>query len=169
MLALIDGRLSARRVIDLAQLGTFDGTRCLAELRQAGVIRPLDSDGVRPLHRQPVESPSLRRFRAAAALLPIAVLAGVTWWTATRAAASPVAGQRIERHALASLRQAFAARALHNAIEAYRLARGVWPERLEDLERAGLVAPGALATLEGRPYYFVHREQGLVVLAPERS
>ena len=38
MLHLIDGRLSVRRVIDLSRLGTFEATRALAELRQAGVI-----------------------------------------------------------------------------------------------------------------------------------
>jgi hypothetical protein len=48
------------------------------------------------------------------------------------------------------------------------LSRGRWPERLDELAEAGLVAPDALAAPEGRPYYLVSRERGTIVLAPER-
>ena len=97
-----------------------------------------------------------------------ALVAVVGWISASPGGPGPRASVAIERHTLAGLRQAFATRALHNAVEAYRLGRGEWPERLEDLERVGLVGPGTLATPEGRPYYPLHREQGLTFLAPER-
>ena len=55
-----------------------------------------------------------------------------------------------------------------NALEAYRLARGRWPERLEDLSSAGLIAPDTLATVAGRAYYSMDRDQEPIFLAPER-
>ena len=39
--ALVDGRLSAGRIIDLSRLGLFEGTRALAELHRASLIAPL--------------------------------------------------------------------------------------------------------------------------------
>lgn len=43
---LVDGRLTARRVIDLSRLGLFEGARVLSEMRRAGVIEPLAPDAV---------------------------------------------------------------------------------------------------------------------------
>ena len=39
---------------------------------------------------------------------------------------------------------------------------------LADLTRAGLLPPETLATLEGRAYYSQNRNQGPILLAPER-
>jgi len=171
--ALIDGRLSARRVIDLSRLGTFDGMRFLSELRQAGAIRPMTPEGVRHVRRHAARLSAgrgaLALRRSVAALVPLVALAAVAWWTAV-ASTSPVPASdlRIQRSTLASLREDYAARAVRHALEAYRLGRGRWPERLEELESAGLLPPGALATLSGRAYYSTDREQGPFFLAPER-
>jgi hypothetical protein len=170
VLSLIDGRLSARRVIDLARLGTFDGMRCLSELCQAGAVQPMTPGGVRQVRRHTWSGRgALTRQRTASALVPLVALAGVAWWTATSSAAPvPASDHRIERSTLASLRDDYAARAVRHALEAYRLGRGRWPERLEELESARLLPAGALATLSGRPYYSAHREPGPIFLAPER-
>ena len=40
---LVDGRLSVRRIIDLSRVGTFDGTRYLVGLLDAGVIETVES------------------------------------------------------------------------------------------------------------------------------
>ena len=170
--SLIDGRLSARRVIDLARLGTFDGVRWLAELCKAGVIRPMTPQGVRQVRRHARISAgrTVALKRIAASLVPLLALAVVSWWTAASSAPPPPAGDaRIERSTLASLRADYSARAIRHALEAYRLGRGHWPERLEELQSAGLLPPGALATLEGRAYYSTHRERGPIFLAPEGS
>jgi hypothetical protein len=170
VLALIDGRLSVRRVIDLARLGTFDGMRILSDLRQSGAIRAVSAEDA-PLPRRGTRSAAagwLALRRTAAALVPLAALAGVAWRTSAPPPPAPAIDQRIERGTLADLREAYALRAVRNAIEAYRLARGSWPERLEDLSGVGLLSPETLATLGGRAYYSVDREKGPILLAPER-
>jgi len=171
VLALIDGRLSARRVIDLARLGTFDGMRILSELRQAGAIRAVAAEDAPAVHRgaRSAALGLLALRRVAAALVPLAALAAVAWRASAPAPPAPASDQRIERATLADLREDYAMRAVRNAIEAYRLARGSWPERLDDLSEAGLLAPETLATLGGRAYYSLDREKGPILLAPERS
>jgi hypothetical protein len=169
VLALIDGRLSARRVVDLARLGTFDGMRILSELCQAGAIRAVATEDARPV-RAGAQSAALGGLvlrRVAAAVVALAALAAVAWRAPARPA--PESDQHIQRATLAEVREDYALRAVRNAIEAYRLARGSWPERLEDLTSAGLLAPNALATLRGGAYYSMHRDQGPIFLAPERS
>jgi hypothetical protein len=167
VLALIDGRLSARRVIDLARIGTFEGMRILSELRQAGAIRAAVAGEAAPRGR-PVAAGLLALRSAAAALVPLAALAAVAWSVAPPPPV-PATDQPIERATLAQLREDYAVRAVRNALEAYRFARGSWPARLEDLADAGLLAPETLATLGGRAYYSVDRDQGPIFLAPDRS
>ena len=168
---LVDGRLSARRIIDLARLGTFDGVRTLAELVQAGAIRPVGSAAVRAVHAS-LDGSVARGGRAvvhlAAGALPVAVLAAVVWWTGVSSAHSTQPAQRIERSTLESLSRDYAMRALRQALEAYRLDRGRWPDGLEELERVDLLPPGTLAAAEGRPYYSTHRETGPILLSSER-
>jgi hypothetical protein len=170
VLALIDGRLSVRRVIDLARLSTFDGMRIFSELRKAGAISVVAS-GSEPnagerVHAVAIGSLALRR--AAAALVPLAALAAVAWWTAAATPSAPPADQPIVRGTLATLREDYAVRAVRNALEAYRLTHGRWPDQLDELAREGLIAPETLATLGGRAYYSVRRDQGPIFLAPER-
>jgi hypothetical protein len=171
VLALIDGRLPVRRVIDLARLSTFDGMRIFSELRNAGAISAVAS-GSEPTECERVRSVALGSLavkRAAAALVPLAALAAVAWWTATATPPAPPADQPIVRETLATLREDYAVRAVRNALEAYRLMHGRWPDQLDALATAGLIAPETLATLGGRAYYSVHRDQGPIFLAPERS
>jgi uncharacterized protein DUF4388 len=171
--SLVDGRLSARRVVDLARLGTFDGMRSLSDLVSAGVIeRTLASAVPEPLLRPArVAREGLVALRGnALALVPLAALAAVVWWTAGSAASTVQEPDRaIVRSTLESLREDYAGRALRHALEAYRLGHGQWPERLEDLVNTGLLPPEALATHRGRSYYQTHRDLGPIFLAPERS
>jgi Domain of unknown function (DUF4388) len=171
VLALIDGRLSVRRVIDLAQVGTFDGMRILSELRSSGAIRPAEVAVAQALveRARSVGSAWLAIARFAVALIPLAALSVVVWRTTGPAPRVSAGDHRIERESLASLREDYAVRATRHAIEAYRLSRGHWPERLDELTAAGLLPAETLATLEGRAYYSLNGDQGPIFLAPERS
>lgn len=159
---LIDGRVAARRVIDLARLGEFEGVYWLSRLRRAGVIEPLTR-----------EAPRVRRVRialwpaaslgAAAAIAPfllaaIAVLALVFDRTSERTA-SPEDGA-LMRSAERSFTRALA----RNAVEAYRFRHGRWPR---DLAAATSELPTPLATENLGAYYYARRGDNFVVLPPE--
>jgi hypothetical protein len=168
---LIDGRLSARRVIDLSRLGTFEGTAVLADLKRTGVIRPLDPEGVRQLRRHaraPVESAEIIKSVLAAAVPLLVLVVAVVAASRGSAPAQPAVPFRIEGESLTSVREAQATLQLRNAVEAFRLAEGRWPARPEELRERQLVSADALARPPGRPYYFVQRSDGIVLLAPER-
>ncbi|HEY5657208.1 MAG TPA: DUF4388 domain-containing protein [Myxococcota bacterium] len=171
--ALLDGRLPIQRVIDLSQLGKFEGMRAVADLRRAEVIKELDPAGVRELrkHIRPPGSTAAAVRRWAGAAVPVVLLCLAALLTRPEAPA-PTPPDRgvfaIEPTVLEHAREAYATRRLRNAMEAYRLLEGRWPSRLADLESRGLVEPDALAAPAGRPYYSLHREGGFVVLAPER-
>ncbi len=165
----IDGRLTVRRVIDLARTGTFDGARILTGLRRAGVIDPVD----------PVQLPRVRRSQSrglagsalvwVGGLLPFLLLAGLAFVLARPA--SPAAGGRdfpILRDPLAEARAAAATRRMRNLVEAHRFASGRWPRDLQQLAQRGWITPQALAGAGSGPYYFAETEGGVVVLAPER-
>jgi len=169
--SLVDGRLKVRRIIDLSLLGSFDATRALASLHQAGVIAPLETRRVQMLRRgaRPRVLPRADVRSWIATLLPIALLAGVACLTYSRNAAPWPAGvYPIPRTALALVRDGYATLRLRHALEAYRFTNGQWPPRLELLADSGILPPEALASDLGRPYYYVERAEGAVLLAPER-
>jgi Domain of unknown function (DUF4388) len=171
--SLIDARLSARRVIDLSRLGTFEGSRALAELARTSVIKQLDPEGVRQLrrHLRPAGSLAASVRRWGVALLPLALLAATVVATRDQAAAGPAPAPSgvytIEGTHLADLREAYTTQRLRRLSEVYRLAEGHWPSRLADLEASGLIDAGALAPSASRSYYSFNRDGGFLLLAPE--
>ncbi len=167
---LTDGRLTARRVIDLSLLGTFDGTRILADLRRAGVIEPVERAEVR---RVRLRLPSAKRGAFLRARLAEAVALGLLVWVVALALpekpdpdTSP--GFAIRRAPLEFARSSHEARRVRQALETYRYSQGRWPVDLSELERRGMLESGALATPEGRPYYYSRRADGPLLLAPAR-
>jgi hypothetical protein len=167
--SLVDGRRPAHRIVDLSRLGTFDGTRILAELRSAEVIQPVRAVRSLRLHarsmRQGASGLAGGIGSLAATALCLAALIGAV--IAVRAREPQPAPPRIERQSLAWLREAYATRHLRNAVDAYHLAEGHWPATLERVARRGFVSEEALAAPQGRPYYSSNRDDGVVLLAPE--
>jgi hypothetical protein len=166
---LVDGRLSARRVIDLSRLGTFECTRILAELRASGLIEPVAEEQLEKRRPQRLElkSPPSRPLLSGA--LPLVLLAGLAL-VAPRASgpAAPEGAFAIRRAPLADARAAFATERVRKAVEAWRFAHGVWPERLEDVVAAGLLPRAALTPSDGQPYYYARLGDEAVLLAPPR-
>jgi hypothetical protein len=169
--SLVDGRLPARRVVDLSRLGTFDGTRMLAELRGAGLIEPVRGQRALGLRRHArALRDSAPRFSGgvgasvATAVCLVALVASVAMVRSHRPEPGP---PRVETQSLERLREAYATRRLRNAMDAYRIAEGDWPASLDGLVRRGYLGPEALAAPEGRPYYSANRDDGVVLLAPE--
>jgi hypothetical protein len=168
---MIDGRLPVRRIIDLSLLGTFDATRILADLRRARVIEPLDATGVRHLRRR--QRPAvLRRPQVQgwlAALFPLTLL--LLTANLTNREVPDAAGDgafSIRSAPLETARATHTSRRVRRALEVFRFADGRWPRDLAELEERGILAANALAPAGGRPYYYIHREDGALLLAPER-
>jgi hypothetical protein len=174
--ALVDGRLPVRRVIDLSRLGSFEATRILAELRKAGCVAPLDPEQIAHARRRRLRAPlvaplvAVRRVPALIALgLPFVLLALLLGVALLRRPARPAGpGAPLPRAPLAEARAAFETRQVRNALEAYRLARGVWPDRLDDLVSEGFLDRAALTPASGRPYYYVRHGEDFLLLPPER-
>jgi hypothetical protein len=169
---LVDGRISVRRIIDLSLLGSFDAVRLLADLRRHQVIEPLDAEALHRLRSR--ASASLRVDPAQAlgwlaGLVPLMVLAAiVALGLRTEAPVEVRPGFALQRAPIADARAAWAALRVRRALEAHRFIDGGWPDSLAALEERGLLEEGSLAAREGRPYYYVERDDGALLLAPER-
>lgn len=172
LFALVDGRLPVRRVIDLSRLGSFEATRILAELRKAGCLAPLDPEQLARARRRRLRAPLLAARRAPALIalgLPFLLLGGLLAATALERPAAPAgSGLPLPPEASEEARSAFETRQVRNALEAYRLARGVWPEHLEDLVSEGFLDRAALTPASGRPYYYMRHGEDFLLLPPER-
>jgi hypothetical protein len=168
---LVDGRLKVRRIVDLSLLGSFDAVRALASLHEAGVIAPLDTGSVQKSRRRarPKVLPRTNVRGWVATVVPLALLALVAFETQARNAAPPQPGVYPIPHSnLDLVRDDYATLRVIHALEAYRMSSGRWPERLAELSEHGILSPDELASDQGRPYYYVGRAEGAVLLAPER-
>ena len=168
LFGLIDGRLSVRRVIDLALVGNFEGMRIFTALSEAGEIQAVRIAGG--------ASPGLRTGRgfslvlalksSASSILPLALLALAAMLAAQVRPQTPPT-HPIEWSSLEAVREGHATRRLSAAIDTYRLLEGRFPDSLDQLARRGVVGADALAAPEGRPYYSALRADGVILLAPE--
>jgi hypothetical protein len=171
VLQLVDGRLSVRRIVDLSRIGTFDATRALAELRQAGVI-DLVSSGARP--EQAAARPAVRRtpllpvLRAALGTTLPLLLLGLLGWTLLERAdeTGGLPGSAIPEPTLHQLGSRYEDLLVRSLIEAHYFEKGAYPVSLEeiapDLDRRGLtLTPSQLAD-----YYYAVRDQEVILLAP---
>jgi hypothetical protein len=172
VLQLVDGRLSVRRVIDLSRLGTFEATRALAELRQAGVIDITES-----IVRLPIRTGhSSRRFpifgmlRAAmATTLPFILLGMLGLGALDRASeAAALPGTPMPDPFFEQLGARHETRLLRNLVEVYYFETGEYPATLDvvagPMEETNLdLGPEELAE-----YYYAVRGDDVVLLAPSR-
>jgi hypothetical protein len=169
--ALVDGRLRARRIIDLSRLGSFDATRALADLHAAGVIVPRDPESLQRSRRRsrPKVLPRADARSWVATLVPLLLLGLVTAAIHWRNTTSPTPGVfPIPASPLALVHDDYATLRVSHALEAYRFGVGHWPRTLAQLSVRGILTPDRLASEQGRPYYYVERAEGAVLLAPER-
>lgn len=168
---LVDGRLTARRIIDLSRLGTFEATRVLAELHQARLIEPLDRRSTRKLKRGQRRSIPVGKYvrMGVAAAIPLSLLALVVFLGLERQPlGAEVEGSPIARWPLQEARERFERQRLQNTLEARRFVTGAWPD---DLSSPGALAPVdelKMARDPARPYYYARHGTGILLLAPKR-
>ncbi len=171
MFALVDGRQSVERIADLSQLGLFEATRVLAELRQHSLIEPMSKRA--RVRGGPSERPSrgivanVRWLLAAA--VPLLLLAIVVSMLLERGPSGEAPGVfPIERNPLELAQARFEKRRLLQALEAQRMLTGRYPERLAEVGSTGLVGSEALTPSNGADYYYAQRGNRILLLAPER-
>jgi hypothetical protein len=167
---LVDGRLTVGRIIDLARVGTFEGTRALAALLDAGAIEIAESVLSPVIVSEDGGASRLlsgARFGLAAAM-PLVLLAAVLWAGGQRLLApAPVPGTAIEPLALERAVAAFETRRLRHALEAHRHLWSQWPRELAAVDRTGWSGSGALAAPEVDSYYYTNRGNSILLLPPE--
>ncbi|MCH2184681.1 DUF4388 domain-containing protein [Myxococcota bacterium] len=172
ILDLVNGRSSARRIIDLSRLGTFEGTRILAELRRSGLVEPVE---------RTQSSMSRERLRSVAAplaeaarytllsILPLALLAGVAGLAVQNTAVWTASGSaHIRPPPLEGMTARFRSRRLQNALEASRYVTGEVPRDLRDPRAWGPIRRLALTPQDVGDYYYARKNDGVILLAPER-
>ena len=164
---LLDGRRDVRRVIDRSRLGTFDAVRALAELQRAGLAAIVADRSPEP-SREPGSVARMAPGAARTLLATVAPMALLLFAAAAallgRGAGAPPPGFPILRSPIEEARAEHAARGLRHAVETARFETGDWPRSLDALA----VPRGPMAATGGRPYYYVLRSDGAVLLAPER-
>lgn len=151
LFTLANGRATARRVIDLSRLGTFEGARGLMALIRAGIV-------VGEL-RQTTDSGALKiRRRASRPMLAYAVLVICAAFAILLLQLRPdrLVDHPLPAASLADARAAAATQRLRVALEAHRWAEGSYPAALSALsDRAPL-----LATVPLDHYSYARSEDG---------
>lgn len=170
VLQLIDGRLSVRRVVDLSRLGTFEATRALAELRQAGVIDLVTLKKRAP--RRPRRSfrpaqmlPALRV--ALASVLPFVAL-GLMLISAygETSLASALPGSAIPERLVNQLGRRFESNLIRGLVEARFYETGAYPADLDEIATEAARESRSLTPSRLADYYYEVRDDEVVLLAP---
>ena len=167
---LVDGRLSVRRIIDLSRIGTFEATRALAQLRQAGVIDvavPKKSRTRRGRAAAP-RAPILPMMRTAlATALPFVVLGSFAWLSFERAGAEGGRlGSAIPVRAIEQFGERYETELIRSKLEAHFFETGRYPDRLDELAAAGGGRLSSLTSSRLGDYYYRVRDDAVVLLAP---
>jgi len=167
---LIDGRLSVRRVIDLSRIGTFEATRALAELRQAGVIDLVAA----PRQTRRSEARQARRIRvlpllrtALATVLPFVALGlMLAQGLSLTDGAGGLAGSPIPDRAVNQLGGRYESGLVRGLLETRYFERGAYPASLEEIADEAASVSRSLTPSRLAAYYYVVRDDEVVLLAP---
>ncbi|HTO70627.1 MAG TPA: DUF4388 domain-containing protein [Myxococcota bacterium] len=151
LFTLANGRLAARRVIDLSRLGTFQGARGLVALVRAGILRPETRESEEPEERG--ERAADRPPVLALALLAVSAALAVGLFVAKP---KPAPGRPLPSDPVAELRESAATERLRAALEAHRWAQGSYPDSLDALSDAGAL----LAAVPVDRYSYVRSPDG---------
>ena len=168
----IPGR-PVERIVDLSRLGEFETCKALLNLVNLGFLAPAEAVRDHPGAVGAYARDWQNRLRAGAtrlvATLAIAAaLAGLAIWVDERGLAWG------EGHGGTSVRdngaQRFLARSqlarLEGALEVFRLEKGAYPDRLEELVEAGLASRRDLRYPWSQQYHYRRRPEGRFTLLP---
>lgn len=168
VLGLVDGRLSVRRVVDLSRIGTFEATRVLAELRQAGLI-DVAGEAVRRVPQRRAKPVSLLPIvrAVAASIVPFAALGLIAARLQGSAeSGTDRVGTAIPDRSLARVGSASEVERIRQLLEVHAYLHGRYPERLDELSAVAGEAGISLTPARLAAYYYVARNDEVVLLPP---
>lgn len=170
VLKLIDGRLSVRRVVDLSRIGTFEATRVLAELRQAGLIEVAAAE----MRRAPRKSASARSMipslRAAlAAAVPFGLLLALAFVAHDRSGPTGgLPGSPIPDRVMHRLGADAEVDLVRRLVDLHVFETGSYPDRLEAVAGRASELDRSLTPARLAEYHYAVRDDEVVLLAPLR-
>jgi hypothetical protein len=160
ILDLVDGSRTLRAIIDRSRLGEFEACRILANLKARGYIQlaPRAEAPKAPEHWR-ANAPNAALAACAAAVIGCGLVMGAFLGPILGKATSepllrvegPGAGAVFAENRRARIRE---------ALEIYRIERGRYPERLDALVKAGLLAPSDVRI----PLHYEQRGAGYALL-----
>ena len=172
VLQLIDGRLSVRRIIDLSRLGTFDATRALAELRQAGVIDLCSSKkaATKTPFSGRVDWQILPTLRVAfAGVIPFIALGLMLLPDLHRDHVNvEKAGSIIPERQAQNMGRRFETELIRRLVEERKFEVGSYPAALAEIATEIARESPILTTSRLNAYYYAVRDDEVVLLAPAR-
>jgi hypothetical protein len=165
---------SVDRIVDLSRFGEFETSKALQNLINLGYLRAVEPERARGgtvgAYARDLQHRTRTWLVRGATTGAIAVaLAGLALWVDQRGIAIGEAGggvvlrdnvapRYLARYQLARLR---------GALDVFRVEKGQYPERLEELVESGLVSPRDLRHPWSQPYHYRRRpEGGFVLLSP---
>ncbi len=166
----VPGR-TAEKVVDLSRLGEFETCKALSNLVNGGYLALIAPSG----RAKAVGAYALgwkARLRAVATttistVVIAAALAGLATWIDRGAmAADGPRGIAVRDDAARRVASRYALERLRGALEVYRVEKGVYPERLDELVAERLVDPRDLRFPWPAPYYYRRTQEGTFVLLP---
>jgi len=171
---LVEPGRTVERLVDLSRLGEFETCKALQNLVTRGYLRALAparsrSRAVGAYARDVRHRTRTWLVRGATTAAIAAALAGLVFWVDQRGLAIGVRGGEIDlgdnvaprylaRYQLARLR---------GALGVFRVEKGQYPERLEELVDAGLLGERDLRHPWRQPYHYRRRpDGGFILLSP---
>jgi uncharacterized protein DUF4388 len=168
----IEGRPAAA-IVDLSRLGEFETCKALLNLVNLGYLRAVAAARDRAGSVGVYARGWRNRLRAGAArvgatLAIAAALAGLAAWVEVRGLGFGDARGAEVLHDNAAQRflSRYQLSRLRGALEVYRLERGTYPERLDELVEAGLAGERDLRYPWSQEYHYRRQREGRFVLLP---
>jgi len=177
LLMFVDGKRSMREVIDRSMLGTFEGMRIFVALLREGALAPQASTNQHAVMAQRRILPSARAISAGiAGLFPFALMLLLAIFPPRSFIAQPTFQPErpviVEPDRFGDLMVELDTLTAKRAFEAaYWAGRSlpVGDDRVALPKALEGIAPQALVSSAGQPYYYVQQQGRVVPLAPERS
>lgn len=164
---LTDQRRNVQQIIDLSRLGEFEACQAVANLINGGYIR-LQPPSTRDASLGPPPMTMAQRaVRAAGIAARVAVSASLVLLIAALLQQFDAVPQSVARPHAVQVHWAKAQlTSLRRAIEVYRLTTGRYPESLDEVVEAGLIAPRETRFPFDEAYHYERTETGYRLLPP---